>query len=64
MNSFSQKYPAFASLLIVFSTAAKDLVAPVSLAAKFEGLVNIVSPVIAFMPQASLLSAEIAALKA
>lgn len=64
MNAFSQKYPAFAALLNLLAVAAKDLVAPGSLVGKLSSLVNEIAPIVAFMPQAGLLGAEVAALKA
>jgi hypothetical protein len=64
METFAQKYPAFAALFGLVATIAQDAAAPGETALqKLEGAVNLVGPVISFLPQASLLSAELAALK-
>jgi hypothetical protein len=65
METFAQKYPAFAALLEVFAVIGQDFaIQGETLVQKLEGAVNLVSPIIAFMPQASLLSAEVSQLKA
>lgn len=65
MTAFQTKYPAFASLLMVFATFAQDFAAQgETLAQKFEGAVNVVTPVITFLPQSGNLGAELVALKA
>jgi hypothetical protein len=65
MNSFAQKYPAFAALLQLAATIAQDAaVQGESLVSKLESLANVAGPMIAFIPQASALSAELAQLKA
>lgn len=65
MESFAQKYPAFAALLQLVATIGQDMaVQGESLTAKLESLVNVAGPLVAFLPQASALGAEIAALKA
>lgn len=64
MNSFAQKYPSFAALLLIISNVARDLVVPnETLLQKLENSVSLVPQVLAFVPQASALGAEVSALK-
>lgn len=65
MESFKSKYPAFVSLLALVSALAQDLSAQgESMVQKLEGSISLVPQALAFIPQASLLSAEVDALKA
>ena len=65
MESFKAKYPGFVALLSIAAVFAQDMAAPGETALqKLEGTVNLIKPVVAFVPQASLLGPELEALKA
>lgn len=62
---FASKYPAFAALLALLPPLLTDFEATgTSFVQKLEGAVVIVPGILAFIPQASQLGAEVAALKA
>jgi hypothetical protein len=62
---FPTNYPSFAALLVLSATLGKDFaVQNETFVQKLEGAVNIVSPIITFLPQASSLGAELEKLKA
>lgn len=64
MNSFSSKYPAFAALLMAFALEAKILTDGNAWAVKLTEEAEEISPLSQFIPQANLLGAELAQLKA
>lgn len=64
MNSFSNKYPSFAAVLILFATLGKDAFTPGQTALqKLTGAANLIGPLMAFLPQSTALTTEVAVLK-
>jgi hypothetical protein len=62
---FAQKYPAFAALLALVGAVAQDAaVQGETVLQKLEASINLVPQALAFFPQVSALSSELAALKA
>jgi len=65
MDSFKSKYPAFTALLALAAALAQDVAAQgETVLQKLEGSIALVPQALAFMPMASGLGAEVAALKA
>lgn len=65
MTNFASKYPALAALIGLVSNFGKDMaVQNETVIQKLEGSISLVPSILAFIPQASLLGAEVSALKA